>query len=141
MIVKTFPVVLFLVQLSYLTFATSRENQKGIFYNPIFDGSSPDPYIYLHTDSFYYFVLRIGDGITVMKNDRMTDWRNPLQTMKVYTTPEGDANLWAPEIHFFDGHFHIYFTMGTGPIPTQRMWVIKALERDTPFSNYTEKIR
>lgn len=139
---SVFP-LLFLISCGYLALLASAGSPEpqGLYTNPIFDGSSPDPYIYLHDDGFYYFVVRIGTGITVMKNDRLTNWRDPLQSMVVYETPEGYANLWAPEIHFFDGYFHIYFTMGTGPIPTQRMWVIKALERDTPFTNYTEKIR
>jgi len=111
------------------------------FENPIVDHTSADPYIYLHTDGFYYYVISMDDGITVLKNDILTNWRDPVASRKVYSVPQGNANLWAPEIHHINGEWYIYFTMGTGPIPTQRMWVIQALNSSDPLGNYTDATR
>ncbi len=136
---------------------------SALFTNPVLDTTSADPYIHLHTDGFYYFVLSTEGGIVVMKNDILTNWRNPLDRQKVYAIscvkhclnfnqisffhssryqiPDGNANLWAPEIHNIDGQWYIYFTMGTGPIPTQRMWVIQALNPSNPLGAYTQAKR
>jgi len=112
-----------------------------LYTNPVLDSTSADPYIYLHDDGFYYFVLSAERGIVVMKNDILTDWRNPIDRQRVFAIPEGYENLWAPEIHYIDGQWYIYFTMGTGPIPTQRMWVIQALNPDNPLGAYTQAKR
>lgn len=53
------------------------------FTNPVLDTTSADPYIYLHTDGFYYFVLSSEGGIVVMKNDILTNWRTPIEKQKV----------------------------------------------------------
>jgi GH43 family beta-xylosidase len=72
-----------------------------------------------------------------MKNDILTNWRTPMERQKVFQLPEGNQNLWAPEIHHIDGQWYIYFTMGTGEIPTQRMWVIQALNPESPLGAYS----
>ena len=42
------------------------------FVNPIYEGS--DPFVYKHTDGFYYFCQSEGDrGIAVWKSDKLTD--------------------------------------------------------------------
>ena len=55
-------------------------------------------------DGYYYMVTSADGGIVVMKNDILTDWRNPVNKQKVFEMPQGNANLWAPEIHYIDGH-------------------------------------
>jgi len=110
---------------------------SATYTNPVVDTTSADPYIYLHTDGFYYFVLSTEGSIVVMKNDILTNWRTPMERQKVFQLPEGNQNLWAPEIHHIDGQWYIYFTMGTGEIPTQRMWVIQALNPESPLGAYS----
>jgi GH43 family beta-xylosidase len=105
------------------------------------DYTSADPYIHFHSDGFYYYVISRDNGIVVMKNDILSNWRNPVDSQKVFQLPEGQANLWAPEIHNINGEWYIYFTMGTGPIPTQRMWVIQALNPENPLGAYSSATR
>lgn len=113
--------------------------------NPIFEGESPDPYIYLHTDGFYYYVRSnssYGEGsITVYKSKSLTNWRG-VENQTVYETRPPYGELWAPEIHFIQGNWYIYFALDTdGNWDNHRMYVIKALDPLNPLGEYTEEVR
>lgn len=72
-----------------------------------------DPYIYKHTDGFYYFIASVPeyDRLELRRSptlagladaDMVTVWRKPNEG------PCSDL-IWAPEIHFIDGTWAIYF--------------------------------
>jgi len=72
-----------------------------------------DPFIYLHTDGYYYFtasipsynnlILRRSKDISgLSKATEITVWKKPEKG------PFSDL-IWAPEIHYNDGAWYIYF--------------------------------
>jgi GH43 family beta-xylosidase len=93
-----------------------------------------DPHIVKHTDGFYYFTA------TVPEYDRIV-LRRATTIQGLATAPEsviwrrhssGDmgAHIWAPEIHFINGKWYIYFAAGR----TDDVWRIRmyVLENSSP---------
>ncbi len=75
-----------------------------------------DPYVYRHTDGSYYFtatvpeydriVLRRAKGLDALaRAEETVIWR------KHAAGPMG-AHIWAPELHYLEGRWYIYFAAG-----------------------------
>ena len=75
-----------------------------------------DPFVYLHTDGYYYFTGTMPqyDCIEIRRAKTL----NGLLTAdsevvwKKHTTGEMGSHIWAPELHYIDGVWYIYFTAG-----------------------------
>ncbi|WP_127534192.1 glycoside hydrolase family 43 protein [Paenibacillus kobensis] len=72
-----------------------------------------DPWIYKHTDGFYYFTGSVPayDGIELRRAktiDGLYDAEAAV-VWKKYESGPLSANIWAPEIHFIGGKWYIYF--------------------------------
>lgn len=99
------------------------------FANPVYEGA--DPFIYKHTDGYYYFCQSEGDkGIAVWKSDRITDkgikrviWRSP-------SSGWNTSNVWAPEIHYLYGKWYIYYAADDGENANHRTGVLESVTRD-----------
>ncbi|MBN2704487.1 MAG: glycoside hydrolase family 43 protein [Pontiellaceae bacterium] len=84
-----------------------------------------DPHVFQHTDGYYYLVA------TVPEYDRIELRRAKtlagLSTAEVKTVWKKHergvmgAHIWAPEIHFIDGVWYIYFTSA----PAESIWDIR----------------
>ena len=72
-----------------------------------------DPWIYKHTDGYYYFTASVPeyDRIEIRRSktinglaesEAVTVWRKHKEGML-------SANIWAPEIHYIDGKWYVYF--------------------------------
>jgi GH43 family beta-xylosidase len=83
------------------------------FENPVLRQRA-DPHVFLHTDGHYYFTA------TVPEYDRIEIRRtrdlNKLATAETkvvwrkHATGPLSKHIWAPEIHFIDGNWYIYYT-------------------------------
>lgn len=89
-----------------------------------------DPHVFLHSDGYYYLTA------TAPEYDRIEVRRatsiGGLATAQAkavwrkHSSGEMAAHIWAPEIHFIDGAWHIYFTAGrSDDIWAIRMYVLK----------------
>ena len=93
----------------------NRQNDKNIdqeyFTNPILE-DGPDPYVYLHSDGYYYCMVTRGDRLKLWKSRSFTDLENA-EAKVIWYPPETGSNtccIWAPEIYFFDGVWYIYYS-------------------------------
>ena len=50
-------------------------------------------------------------------------------------------NVWAPEIHFLDNKWYLYYTAGAGPDITQRTWVLENSNADPITGPWLDKGR
>jgi GH43 family beta-xylosidase len=94
------------------------------FTNPIINGS--DPWI-IQKDSLYYYLHTVGNRVTVWKTKAVSKLGIAAST-EIFRAPAGTANaenVWAPELHFLDGKWYVYYTAGAGPDSTQRTWVLE----------------
>lgn len=85
------------------------------FINPFIEQRA-DPFMMKHTDGYYYFTASVPeyDGIE-LRRSKTIDGLRQAETKKVWLKhDEGEmsANIWAPEIHYIDGKWYIYFAAG-----------------------------
>jgi GH43 family beta-xylosidase len=97
-----------------------------------------DPWIYRHTDGFYYFTA------TVPEYDRLI-LRRSATIQELDTAPEiviwekhpsgiMGAHIWAPELHYIDRKWYIYFATGS----TQDIWAIRMYVLENEAANPLE---
>lgn len=72
-----------------------------------------DPYMYLHSDGFYYFTASVPayDGIELRRSETLEGLASATPVM-VWRKPDTGPYcelIWAPEIHFIDGEWVVYF--------------------------------
>ena len=113
-------------------------------YNSPFIEQRADPYVYRHTDGTYYFTASVPeyDKIILRKSQTLEGLKNAeeVEIWHKHESGEMSKHIWAPELHFLDGRFYIYFAAGReedkwkirpyvlecqGPDPIKDAWVEK----------------
>lgn len=106
------------------------------FTNPVWDGA--DPWL-VKQGGDYVYCLSANNSITVSRSKYMTKkgemkiiWRAP-------QTGWNRSCIWAPEIHFVDGHWYVYYAAGEAgpPFIHQRTGVLRS-KTDDVFSDYED---
>ena len=90
----------------------STVSKKESFVNPIIPQRA-DPWVYKHTDGYYYFTGSVPeyDRIEVRRARTVQelDSAEPVVVWHKYDEGPMSANIWAPEIHYVHGKWYIYF--------------------------------
>lgn len=110
------------------------------FINPIIYGS--DPWV-IKKDNFYYYHHTVGNKIILWKTNAVSKLGSITGT-EIFKAPAGAANaenVWAPELHFLDGKWYVYYTAGAGTDATQRTWVLENSNADPTIGTWTDKGR
>lgn len=113
-------------------------------YNEPFIIQRADPYVYKHQDGSYYFTASVPEYNTVILRKASTLLGLQEANEKVIWTKhesgEMSKHVWAPEIHFLEGKWYIYFAAGevddvwkirpfvlecTGDNPMEDAWIEK----------------
>ena len=109
------------------------------FSNPI-AGVGPDPWV-VQWRGDYYSCSTLGD-IKVSKSARLQDIGTQPKTT-IWPLAPGQpysAGIWAPEIHFLEGKWYIYFAASDGPNENHRMFVLKSKTED-PQGEYEPPVK
>lgn len=110
------------------------------FVNPLLP-SGPDPWVY-QKDGFYYYMHTTGRNLTLWKTAKMSELGSAVSQV-IWSPPASGANardIWAPELHFLDGKWYVYFTAGPGNCcGGQRLWVLENANPDPTQGTWTEK--
>lgn len=118
--------------------------QVKTFTNPLLS-SGADPWC-IQKDGYYYYTNSTGSNITLWKTKNIIDLKSAEKKV-VWTPPPGkmwSKELWAPELHFInhkwyvyfaadDGvndHHHIYVLENSSPNPLQGQWIFKGKVAD-----------
>lgn len=121
--------------------ATSSVANGQTYRNPIFNTPTPDPFVYLHSDGFYYWAISTGAGIDVMRTRTLTNWNNA-ERSRVFDAAPPYGALWAPELHFIQGNWYIYFALETdGQNINHRNYVIRALDSNNALGGYSPMLK
>jgi GH43 family beta-xylosidase len=113
------------------------------FQNPLL-ASGPDPWVF-QKDGFYYFLSTTNTNLTIRKTAKMSDL--PASVAQVVWTPPAtgpaSGNLWAPELHYLDGKWYIYYSAGPAGtnLGLQRTWVLENSAVDPTTGTWTDKGR
>jgi GH43 family beta-xylosidase len=82
------------------------------FVNPVIPQRA-DPWVYKHTDGYYYFTASVPeyDRLEVRRARTIQELgaAEPVVVWRKYDSGMMSANIWAPELHFIDGKWYIYF--------------------------------
>lgn len=103
-----------------------------MFIDPLIAGPAADPWMIFH-DGFYYFCeSRDSRSIHIRKAKHFLDigqdegicvWTPPLRGLN-------SRNIWAPELHFINGKWFIYYAADDGRNANHRMWVLESRTSD-----------
>ncbi|MCP3804008.1 family 43 glycosylhydrolase [Allokutzneria sp. A3M-2-11 16] len=107
------------------------------FRNPVLENGA-DPQMVTH-DGAYYLTYTRNDHIAVSKAASVTELASAPETVVWRdNTPSRCCSIWAPEMHFLQGKWYIYYTaMNNGHlVGDHRMYV---LESENPLGPYTFK--
>lgn len=110
------------------------------FVNPILNGS--DPWI-TQKDGFYYYTHTLGNRVALWKAASVSKL-NSINNKEIFDPADGlsnSENLWAPEIHWLENKWYVYYTAGAGPDATQRTWVLENTAADPTTGTWIDKGR
>jgi GH43 family beta-xylosidase len=114
-----------LVLCFFFIWASISSFSQSTFTNPLLP-SGADPWS-IYKDGYYYYTNTLGDRIDVWKtkniadlrmSERKTIWRPPANMMY-------SKEIWAPEIHFLNGKWYIYFAADDGKNDHHRIYAIE----------------
>ncbi|MBL0739990.1 glycoside hydrolase family 43 protein [Chryseolinea lacunae] len=119
-----------------LVFASSvlplAAQQTNTFTNPLLP-SGPDPWS-IYKDGYYYYTHTLGDRLAIWKTKNLSDLKNAQQKV-IFTPPPNtlySKDLWAPEVHFLQGKWYVYFAADGGKNENHRLYVLENASTD-PF--------
>lgn len=105
-----------------------------------------DPYVYLHTDGYYYFTASVPtyDRIILRRSKTLEGLANAeeITIWKKHLSGIMSEHIWAPEIHYLQGAWYIYFAAGEKEdIWAIRPYILMCNHKDPMSGNWIEKGR
>ncbi|KAF1957666.1 Arabinanase/levansucrase/invertase [Byssothecium circinans] len=105
------------------------------FTNPLKDRDGSDPHI-VWSGGYYYLMTTTWSNLQITRATTINGLKNgERKTVWTDSTSSRCCDMWAPELHFFDGAWYIYYTAGSGKdLGTQRPHVLKG--GATPWNSF-----
>ncbi|MFE0674867.1 family 43 glycosylhydrolase [Streptomyces sp. NPDC058867] len=105
-----------------------------------------DPHIVKHTDGYYYFTATVPayDRIVLRRATTIQGLSSAAETTiwTKHSTGAMGAHIWAPEIHFIDGRWYLYFAAGNADdVWRIRPYVLECTASNPVTGTWTEKGR
>jgi GH43 family beta-xylosidase len=101
----------------------------------------PDPWV-IQKAGWYYYMHTTGNSIVIRKTKAITALKDA--TAQVVWKPDANGthskNIWAPELHYLNKKWYIYYTAGsTKDLATQRTFVLENAAADPTTGSWTDK--
>lgn len=93
--------------------------------------TASDPW-FTYKDGVYYYCCAYGEGVAVSSSENIYDLFSATKSV-VYELPDEGMyahNLWAPELHYINGEWYIYFAADDGKNENHRMYVLKGTSQN-----------
>jgi len=106
-------------------FTNASAQSSTTFTNPLLPAGA-DPWC-IYKNGFYYYTHTTGKNITVWKTKNIALLRTA-QKKIVFTPPATgpySKEIWAPEIHWLQGKWYIYFAADSGNNVDHRLWILE----------------
>ncbi|WP_447007414.1 family 43 glycosylhydrolase [Saccharothrix isguenensis] len=105
-----------------------------------------DPHIFKHTDGYYYFTATVPeyDRLVLRRATTIQGLTSAPESViwRRHTSGEMGAHIWAPEIHFINGKWYIYFAAGrTDDVWRIRPYVLENSSANPLTGTWTERGR
>lgn len=105
-------VIVIMLMLTSFGAEDSSAASTSTYSNPI-NTAGADPYVMLHEDGYYYYTRTLGSRLDIWRSRSLTAI-DLGQRKTVWTSPSDLKDIWAPEIHYIEGKWYIYYTANTG---------------------------
>ncbi len=105
------------------------------FFNPIISNGA-DPWM-IYKDGLYYYTHTTGASVKLRKAPKITGTGGigSASENTIFTPPAPfNKNVWAPELHFLQGKWYIYYAADDGNNANHRMFVAESLLPDGPYT-------
>jgi GH43 family beta-xylosidase len=125
--------------LTVLAAAAQTAGSRNTFTDPLLP-SGPDPWV-IYKDGFYYEMNTTARNLRIRKTRDITQLRDA-ESKIVWTPPESGPyshDIWAPELHFLQGKWYIYFAADAGTNETHRLYVVENESPDPLSGTWTFK--
>jgi GH43 family beta-xylosidase len=113
-----------------MVMASPLDAQVDSFTNPLLP-SGADPWS-IHKDGFYYYTHTLGNRLVIWKTKNLADLATaPSKT--IWIPPPGtmySKQIWAPEIHFINNKWYVYFAADDGRNENHRIYVLENASPD-----------
>lgn len=109
------------------------------FTNPLLP-SGADPWS-IHKDGYYYYMHTLQDSLVIWKTKNLADLATA-ERKTIFVPPAGtmySKELWAPEIHFINNKWYVYFAADDGKNKNHRMYVLENASVDPLKGNWVFK--
>src|SRR5438270_9824588 len=110
------------------------------FTNPLLQ-SGPDPWV-IQQDTNYYYTNTFGDRLGIYKTIKMSQLAKAPYTT-IWTPPTTGAfskDIWAPELHYLQGKWYMYFAADSAGInATHRIYVLENAATDPTTGTWIMK--
>lgn len=120
---------------------------ERVYQNPIVLNRA-DPFIYKHTDGFYYFTASVPEYDRIeIRRAKTIQGLGQIEGKTIWEKHQyGEMSelVWAPEIHFLNGKWYVYFAAApnkeiTGNTFNHRMYVIENESADPLVGKWIER--
>lgn len=95
------------------------------FTNPLLP-SGADPWV-IYKDGYYYYTHSSGVRLIILKTRNLANLHNATRKV-IWVPPQGTSyskDIWAPELHFLQGKWYMYFAADDGENKNHRMYVLE----------------
>lgn len=106
------------------------------FANPVYEGA--DPWVVKHGGQYYFCQTEGDKGISVWKSDKLTDKGRKRLIWKAPASGWNRDGVWAPELHYLNGKWYIYYAASDGENRNHRAGVLESVT-DDPQGEYTDR--
>src|ERR1700709_2422175 len=107
-----------------VTLIASQALAQQTFTNPLLP-SGADPWC-IFKDGYYYYTNTTGKNITLWKTKNIATLAT--SERKVVWTPPASGSyskdIWAPEVHYLQGKWYVYFAADNGKNINHRLYVL-----------------
>jgi GH43 family beta-xylosidase len=135
--------IAFFILLFYQQPESSLRADTPTFTNPILT-EGPDPWVYKHTDGTYYLMVTRGNRLDIWKSRSLSSIAkiSPVTVWKKPDTGPNSRDIWAPEIHYINGKWYIYYTATDAKNPgdgSRYVFVLENTSNDPLQGTWTDK--
>ena len=114
-------------------------SNSRIFTNPILL-TGADPWV-IYKDSYYFYTQTMGNRLELWKTANMAGLSNAAH-ITIWKPPAGkpfSKDIWAPELHFLQGKWYMYFAADDGNNKNHRLYVLENSSPDPMQGNWLLK--